>query len=323
MNLNVLSIHVMLMHSGYWLKNDALRAQLGAHPLGAALLAEVARVHERLAGQAERRRQAGLEVSRLTALLASLDLVHDNMARGLHGALEALIVTTTDPALVARYRRLRDLLFPEGLSIVSRSYTYEAGAITALEARMTEADLAELASIQVGPQTLADWYRAWVAAGTELGRNAHARQVLLVRNARGGSAAASVDQRSARLDWVNTVQTFLRALDLVPLAPEAREQLLSPLAASIARALRQRAQNPGNESPGDELPGDELGDALPVEPLPGEPLPGGALPVDALSGKAWPDPASGNPGTDHAGTSSSSANACASHASAVLMRALG
>jgi hypothetical protein len=288
MNLNVLSIHVMLSHSGYWVGNDALRAQLTAHPVGAALLSEVARAHERLAGQAERRRQVARELARLTALLASLDLTHDNMARGIHAALDALIITTADPDASARYQRLRGLLFPEGLGIVSRSYMYEAGAITALEARMSEADVAELAAIQVGPQTLADWYRAWIAAGQELGRNVHAREVLLTRTGRGGSAATTVDQRSARLDWVNTVQTFLRALDLMQLSPETREHLLSSLETSIAQALRQRAQNPGDELPGDDSPADEL----PADELPEAPPPADASPADT-PGDGTPPPAPG------------------------------
>jgi hypothetical protein len=271
MNLTVLPINEMLSHSAQWLGDPALRARLGAHPVGAALLGEVARVHAHLAGQVERRRQLALTLAQLTELLAALDLVHDNMARAIHGVLEALLAATPDPAAAARYARLRDLLFPEGLSIVTRSYAYEAGAITALGARVTREDLEQMSAIQVGDQTVADWYRAWVDAGQQLGRHAHERAALLASAGRGGSASADTDTRAARREWIAVVQMLVGAFDLMRLAPEVREQILAPLDASVARALRRRAgDQPPADIPGEEPPAGAPGDE-PSGEIPGEP----------------------------------------------------
>jgi hypothetical protein len=267
MNLNVLPINVMLSHSEQWLGNPELRAKIEAHLVGAALLVEVGRVHDRLAGQVERRRQLESALTRLTDLISDFDVDHDDLARAIHFALEALMAAARDAAQVERYRRLQNLLFPEGLSIVSRSYSYEAGAITTLQNRVTDADVAELAGISVGDATLADWYRSWIESGQALGRHVHEREALYARTGRGGSAIETVDIRVARLDWVNTVQTFLSALHLMNLDQETIERIVSPLDASIAQALRGRAGDELPETPGGDLP---VG-ALPVSPAPDAP----------------------------------------------------
>jgi hypothetical protein len=288
MNVNVLPIAVMLSHSEQWMRNQELRAKITAHLVGMALLLEVERVHVRLAEQVERRRQLSLEIERLTELITQLDLEHDGIARAIFLAFEALIAAAADAVTAAYYRRLQRLLFPEGLSIVSRSYSYEAGAIAAMERRVTDADLAELAAIPVGKQTIADWYRAWVERGKALGRHVHEREALYAHTARGGSGSENVDIRSARLEWVGTVQTFLGALHLMQLDEQAIERIVGPLDASITQALRGRAGNePVEEPPGEELPGEEP----PAIELPGAELPGDEpgdkpAPVAAVSSAA-------------------------------------
>jgi hypothetical protein len=294
MNLNVLPINVLLSHTDQWLNNPELRAKISAHIVGIALLLEVERVHGRLAGQVERRRQLALALAQLTELITQLDIEHDNLARAIFLALEALIAAARDVVETTRYQRLQSLLFPEGLSIVSRSYSYEAGAMTALESRVTEADVTELAAIPVGSQSLADWYRNWVQSGKTLGRRVHERDAMNAGSARGGSATETVDIRAARLECVNTMQTFLGALHLMNLTAETRERILGPLEASIAQALRGRADDglpeeppgddvPGDEPPGDDRPGDDQpSDEQPDGELPGKEPPGAPSASDAL-----------------------------------------
>lgn len=256
MNLNVLPIDVMLSHSGQWLGNPELRAKIDAHLVGAALLIEVGRVHDRLAGHVERRRQLAIALTRLTGMISDFDVGHDDLARAIHFALEALIAASRNAAQVERYRRLQVLLFPHGPSTVSPSCSHPAGAIAALQARLTDACVAELASIPVGDATLADWYRAWIESGQALVR--HVYEAFHGGAGRGGSAVDVADICAARLDWVNTVQTFLAALQYMDLDQETRERILRPLDASIAQAMRSRARDgqPG-ERPG-ARPGVEL-----------------------------------------------------------------
>jgi hypothetical protein len=164
--------------------------------------------------------------------------VHDSKGRALYTGLTSLAEGADDPALARLYLDMRDLLFPEGLVIVTRSYAYEAGAIEALERRVTPELLAQLESIQIGPQTMAAWYRAWVAAGHELGRLVGQRESLLARTTRGGTGMVDVDLRAARGQWIGSVQTFLSALALMELAPRCARTCS---ACSRPRCSRPRA----------------------------------------------------------------------------------
>ena len=103
--------------------------------------------------------------------------------------------------------------------------------------------LALLESLPFDDRTLADVYRDWVAAGKALGRVVHQRARIQASLASGGSAAPDVDVRAARRQWVSTVVTFLRVLDLLDLSTEAREALIAPLATSVkaVQSARYRA----------------------------------------------------------------------------------
>jgi hypothetical protein len=286
MNLSILPINVMLAQSKQWLTDAMIRDSIERHALGAAVLVAVQKAHDRLALQVERRRQHEAMLARLTERIAAADQRHDRKARALHAALRGLIEGTDDAELQSLYRALEELLFPEGLAIVNRSFSYQAGAIEALERRVTPEIHAQLEAIPLGPLSLASLYRDWVAAGSEVGKLVAERDRLLERTARGGSAAEEVDVRAARLQWVNTVQTFVRTLDLMDLGQEDRAATLSPLEAAVAQALRNRDSEP--PEPGEqpaEQPGDDDGARHPA---------GDAVAVSARSARA---PATGNPET--------------------------
>jgi hypothetical protein len=240
MNLKVLPINVMLAQSKRWLVDAETRAPVEAHPLGAAALAEVQKAHDRLALQGERRRRHELALAELTGRIGDASGRHDRKARALHAALQAVIEGTDDPALSRTYLDLQQLLFPEGLAIVTRSYTYQAGAIEALECRMTADHLLRLAVIVVRDETLTDWYRAWVEAGHALGKLVTERDIMLKRAGRGGTTALDLDLRAARTQWISTVRAFLAILDLIEISHDTREALLSPLEACVVQAQRHR-----------------------------------------------------------------------------------
>lgn len=276
MNLNALSINVMIAQSKQWLTDPSLRDPVALHALGQAVLVEVKKAHDRLSLQSERRRQLEVLLAELTERIAAADLRHDRKARAIHAALQALIEGTDDVVLRQLYLTLQQLLFPEGLAIVNRTFSYQVGAVEALEQRMTPEKLAELASIPVGRETLADWYAAWVSSGSELGKLVTEREFVYKRTGRGGSGVVDIDLRAARVQWVNTIQTYLSTLELLDLDQPVRERLLGSLEAAVAHALRSR--EPGVEDP--EVPGDAPGDEPGGEPPGDAPeAPAGDVPV--------------------------------------------
>jgi hypothetical protein len=280
MNLKILPTNVMLAQSRRWFTEPELRGPIDQQPLGAALLLEIRKAHDRLSLQSEHRRKLAVALARLTRLISDNDVVHDSKGRALYTGLTSLAEGADDAELARLYLDLRDLLFPEGLAIVTRSYAYEAGAIEALERRVTPEVLAQLQSIQIGTQTMATWYLAWVAAGHELGRLVGQRESVLARTTRGGTGVADVDLRAARGHWISSVQTFLSALSLMELAPEVRENLLSALAAAVLQATRSRegsdepdSDEPATGDPDSDDPGPGDGDLPPVDDIIAAPTP--------------------------------------------------
>lgn len=270
MNLKILPVNVMLAQSRRWLTEPEVRDPIERHALGAAMLLEIRKAHDRLSLQSEHRRQLAIALARLTALISDYDVVHNSKGRSIYNGLTTLAEAADDPELARLYLDMRDLLFPEGLLIVTRSYAYKAGAIEALERRVTPELVAQLESIPMGTQIMGAWYRAWVAAGHELGRLVGQRESLLARTTRGGTGMVDVDLRAARGQWINAVQTFLSALALMELTPDVRENLLSALEAAILRATRSREGGSGEPDSDEPAAGDPASD----EPGPGD----GALP---------------------------------------------
>jgi hypothetical protein len=269
MNLKILPANVMLAQSRRWLTEPELRGPIEQHALGAAMLVEIRKAHDRLSLQSEHRRKLAIALARLTKLISDYDAVHDSKGRAMYTGLTSLAEGVDDPELARLYLDMRDLLFPEGLVIVTRSYAYEAGAIEALERRMTPDVLARLVSLPMGTQTMADWYLAWVAAGHELGRLVGQRESVLARTTRGGTGVADVDLRAARGHWISSVQTFLSALLLMELSPEVYENLLSALEAAVLQATRSRegGDEPASDDPGDGGPGDDDGELPPTDDI--------------------------------------------------------
>ena len=269
MNLKILATNVMLLLSRAWLNEPLVRGLLERHPLGAAILLEIRRAHDRLSLQDENRRKLAIALARITALIGDLDGLHDSKGRALYTGLTSLAEGVGDPELARLYLGIRDLLFPEGLAILARSYAYEAGAIEALQQRVTPEVIAQLESVPMGTQTLADWYRGLVDAGNELGVLLGQRASLLARTTRGGTGVVNLDLRAARGQWIHAVHTLLSTIRIMELSREEREIVLGHLDLAVRQATSNRGG--GSDEPGDDEPGDG-------EPIDGEP--GDDEPID-------------------------------------------
>jgi hypothetical protein len=243
------------------------------------MLLEIRKEHDRLSLQDENRRKLTIALARLTALIGDCDVRHDSKGRALYNGLTGLAAGVDDPALARHYLDIRDLLFPEGLAILGRSYAYEAGAIEALERRMSPEVIAQLESVPMGTETLADWYRAWVEAGHELGQLLAQRATLLAQTTRGGTGVVDLDLRVARGGWIRAVQAFLTAIPIMELSREERELVLGHLEEAVRQATSNR--DSGDDEPGDGEPGDgEPGDGEPGDEEPGDDEPTDGEPGD-------------------------------------------
>lgn len=261
MNLNALTTQAMLVQSDRWLHNPEVHAALMKYALGIALKPQLVVSYEQLSlVQASRGKVYG-DISALSARIVEVDQDFDDGARCLFFGLEALIAGARDQTSSTQFTTLRDLLFPDGLSIIQRSFVDEGGAMLEIERRVTPEILRALDAIRLGDRTLGAVYRDWVAAGAMLRELTQKRAQVRASAARGGTALPAIDGRNARQQWIKTVHALLGAFELENLSDATRELLFGPLYHSVALATRGgQAEDDDSELPEvDEAPVTEAG----------------------------------------------------------------
>lgn len=136
MDLKSLSTHEMLRHSGHWLADGALCAELDAHPVGAVLRTRVAEAHAGLSEQVAEQRERERGLARQARRLGARELGQEGVAGALRRTLQGLRILTGDPA--ALYRDLASRL-PAPVMACERELAIvrDARAIRAIESAHT------------------------------------------------------------------------------------------------------------------------------------------------------------------------------------------
>ena len=259
MSFKALSNQVMLAHSDALLHTPALRNNLDAHPLGAALAHQLQLAHDELAAKQNLREQTSVSLDEMSSEITQLDHDHDRFARGFYWHLGALAECAASPQEAESYLDLQARLFPDGLNVVRLAYLAEAGAIVELEQRVTPELRKRLGKIRVGERTLGDIYQAWVDAGKTLGRKVRERARLQESLSGSGTAVAEHDTRAARRGWVRIMSALMNTIDLIPMSKQDREAIIGP----VEQSMRAVDRNRGGNDDVDENDDDDL-DAAPI-----------------------------------------------------------
>lgn len=241
MNLSVLSMETMLAHGAWWGRNEEIRGVLGQHPLAEAAFNQVLVVTDRLSEQRHARFQIEEKIEFLSQELVTQKQIFARKTRALHHYLTGLIEDSDDPGAATRYRDLRALLFPQGLSVVHSSYFDGPGTMIQIKTAVTSERLAFLAGVRVGERTLADIYHEWIAAAELIGHAVQERERLRASIARGGSQSRRTDARRLRQEWIRTVRLFLEAIEVLGLADKVSELIHAQLRQSASRAAQRPA----------------------------------------------------------------------------------
>lgn len=261
MNFNVLSNQVMLAHSHTWTQSSTIVQELSAHPLGAAILAEIKRVHLLLSGRQDQRAEIRKALRRLSTLLSTLDGRHDNLSRAIYSYLQALIQVARSPEDAKQYVDLLDALFPNGLRVLGLSYLGEAGAMIERTQRVTEPMLDLMAGLRLGDTPLLTYYKEWNGVAEEIGAKAQERARLEVSLKLQGTAITAKNTQAARYEWIGVTSAMMSNLAFIPLSLEAREMIVGPLTQSIQDALARRSSGNADDVDGDgDIDEDDLGE---------------------------------------------------------------
>ena len=144
-----------------------------------------------------------------------LDARYDDLARGIHHLPLALSYLVKNAAVAQQLRSLQQVLTPDGLSVIQKSYREEAGQAALLESRLTADHVALMKSIQTPEGSLEDAVREWISTGAQLGALEDQRAALQ----KSGPTAA--DALKARNRWIRTIHAMSSLIELVDEPGEA------------------------------------------------------------------------------------------------------
>lgn len=246
MSLRDLANAEMVAVTKFWV--DAASSShrvLSTRRLTAAILPEVERAHAMVA-------RLGAWVStRLVDIQGeqgTTDIDHDSHVRGIYHRLLSEEELATDPAVAALYRDLRNLLFPEGLALVKRSYRYEAGHAVIVESRLSDEVRDALLRLPTHNGTLLTATLNYLQLGYRLGELDEER-AQFNENLQPDRA----ENNQARSVWINAVSMMRMAAAMI--GPEdvelAAVMALLDKAEAQAQRRRERARG-GSEADGEE-----------------------------------------------------------------------
>jgi hypothetical protein len=206
--------------------HHAHQALMG-QPITAAIMPQVIAAHN---GLEQALYPSSGPLAALIEQAGQTDQLHDNLMRCQDARLTAELLVTTDPAERDMLQSLRDLILPEGLAIVQKSYAHEVGHAQIVGAQLTGEQRSFLQSIPMRAGTLSDIFDAYQAAAETLGDLEHQRRTM--GDSRPGRGALV----RARNHWVQVVNLVLQATMVLD-DPE-----LQKLAAAVERAKQQAVE---------------------------------------------------------------------------------
>jgi hypothetical protein len=249
-----LATNEMLYISAEWLKPEspAHKAILASTDL-APTLPRIQSAHQDLATAA----QPTALNPRLFEIIkeqTDIDDRHDDVIRGIHGLLTAtaFLLGSDDGAHLLA---LRDLLIPDGLATVQKSYGAEAGEASQLAARLTPEIRTQLDNILVGSTTQQKRLSAYLDEWIQLGEKLGALEIEKARrNPTEATASTGVNLVAARNKWIRTVNLFLAVAEAAEVDADTERLLFGPLRTAEIRAERRgrTATSTSNEKTGSE-----------------------------------------------------------------------
>ena len=260
MNMQRLTIHMMITFSAWWLGTPSFVAALkSVGAVGIEVLERLKSAHEFLVLLRSKRNDVDATIRELIDRSGVLDGVHDRKARGLHHFMRAFMEIADTPEDRKAFAELEALLFPKGLQVVRLPYIEEAGAAVALEQAVSPTVRAELAAIVVGDSNLAKILGEWLSAGKELGEVMTQRAALKASLTTEGSAISDVDVLAGRKAWIDTVDRMMVVIDLMKTLEELDEAVRGALTAALSDSASTKRRRLAGE-PVFDAQGEALGE---------------------------------------------------------------
>ncbi|GAB4533676.1 MAG: hypothetical protein Tsb0020_49480 [Haliangiales bacterium] len=257
-----LRISEMVSLTSTWVDPEhADNAALRANPVTAALLPHLGATHaELVAFQRDSETDRLGEISRQQR---DIDARADALWRAIRASLDTHLYLATDPDSLARWQRLDELVFSDGMAIINYSYREAAGYGELLAARLDDDARAALTEIPTAYGSLLDVVSEWLTLAQQIGELEHERDK---------TPDHRVTVGRLRNRWIRAVITLRQLIRTV----ELDDQLLADAMLRIDRAVRTaeiRRARSGGSPDGDPDGAPVLDDDDPIgegEPIPGD-----------------------------------------------------
>jgi len=240
MALKDLSTEEMVTITGQWLDPERQKPIILRYPRLHLFLPDLDAAHAGVVVFQNKGTPEPPELPKLRARTNVLDARHDRLSRSVHHLLTGLIENSEDKPENEPLRNLHTELFPEGLSINTKTYLAQAGDAELRWQRLSDTSKRWLQSIVIrtpnGETRLATLVEEWGKVARELG-DVESEKVRL----QAGHGVES-SRGPARRAWVNTVSFFLEVVERErSLTDDERRALLEPLRNAEAKAAKRRA----------------------------------------------------------------------------------
>lgn len=213
---------------------------LAAAPEVAVLLPHLTKAHKNLLSCQP---SMPIQSATLAQKADELDAQHDDLVRGVHALFSALTFLSASPTDRQEWLALRDKLFPEGLSVVSRSYADEAGQAALAMARLTADDRKRMKSMTFGDGNLLALVDQYGLVARKLGDAATAKATPAA------AVSSRADSAAARNQWIRLVSAILAAIEMTDASADIVREVVSPLRELLRRADRRRAPTDSTPAP--------------------------------------------------------------------------
>jgi hypothetical protein len=159
-----------------------------------------------------------------------LDGRFDDLARGIHSLPLALAYLVKSQPLAQQLRDLQQVLTPDGLALVQKSYREEAGQAALLESRLTGDHVSLMKTIQTPEGTLEDAVLEFISTGKQLGALEDSRAAVQK------TGPTPADAVKARNRWIRTINAMLSLIELLDEPSEAVRAIVQRIQIAAAKA---------------------------------------------------------------------------------------
>lgn len=239
MSMSYLTSHAMVAVSHDLLTDAGKVGLLERDELTRGLVGRVRVVHDELSLMTKVDGELQERLAEISEEQRVCDQVHDRITRGIYRALESTADLCATAEEGRRFMEVRDVLFPEGISINTLSYREESGNVLKVAQRATVSIRAVLGLVVANGKTLEHYFDVWVENGAQLGRLVAERASLIGED--DDTRVSAGDLREVRNRWIRTMNVLSSTLDLIDMGEKDRRRLLSNLQDAVAAAVRTRA----------------------------------------------------------------------------------